>query len=365
MPRQIKTVKPFLKTSSALDLHFHGAYGVDFMNTESTDLSALKQLSKKLLTKGVGGICATTLSASRETLLPAVEMLGKWCESRVHQPGTKVIGIHLEGPFLHPDFKGAHPKDAIVPFTFEYWNELWDISRGSLKIVTLAPECLDDETLFKLCKSAQKRNIKLNLGHSKATETEAQKAFQAGFSGITHLWNALYFHHRNAGALGAALHFLDPSLKGRPQKKSFSIELIPDQIHLSTSTLEMSLKLFKEHICFVSDAAPATGCKEGSIHSFGDLKCIYKNGASRIAGTDHLAGGGKLLPEMVKDLLHSTTALYAPHLSSNPLLEHQRKKLIQYTNAMSKSPLKTMGLQKTLNLPEITWYLDKKGNVTL
>jgi N-acetylglucosamine-6-phosphate deacetylase len=363
-----KTVKPKLisRTSSAVDLHFHGAFGVDFMNT---DLDSLKNLSQRLHDNGVSAICATTLSAPEKDLKSAVATLGRWTESRKYQPGCKVLGLHLEGPFLNPEFAGAHPKGAIRPFTFLELEDLWDTSQGTLKILTLAPETLLDTDLRKLGQWAKKRRVRLSLGHSKATESEAASAFSAGFSGITHLWNALHYHHREAGAAGAA--FLNEQVL---------VELIPDFQHLAPTFLEQSMDLFKDRVCLVSDAAPSAGMPEGEPCSFGHLTCMFSRGASRLHSNDPtqitpLAGGGKLLPEMVKHWIENRPNRITSHSTqpSRPApiarMADRKKFLAVLGKAMSATPLKALSLtpsaQKAAsNTSKIHWYQHRDGSLS-
>lgn len=277
MPRPTKRVKSF----GAIDLHFHGAFGIDLMSAKPAELDSL---SASLAEKGVAGFSATTLSASEKDLGEAVARLGAWIRSG-SAPGALPLGIHLEGPFLNPEAAGAHTPGILRKLRIEELETLWERSKETLHILTVAPETLDEETRRGLGIWAKKRRVRLAIGHTRCTASQAEQAFADGFSGVTHAWNALSYHHREPGALGAAF--------GR---RTTYVELIPDEIHVHPSFIDWTLALHPKGTFFVSDAAPAA-CTDGSrFHRFGDLECRFQDRASRLPD-GRLAGGGFLLPE--------------------------------------------------------------------
>jgi N-acetylglucosamine-6-phosphate deacetylase len=246
--------------------------------------SELDSLSAELAKKGVAGFSATTLSASETDLAAAVTRLGAWIRSEA-APGARPLGIHLEGPFLNSEAAGAHPPGILRKLRMTEIEKLWTASRETLHILTVAPETLDDETRTALATWATKRKVRLAIGHTRCTQLQATTAFEAGFSGVTHAWNALSYHHREPGALGAAL--------GR---KNTFVELIPDEVHVHPSFIDWTLALHPKGTFFVSDAAPAA-CTDGThYHRFGDLECRFQDRASRLPD-GRLAGGGFLLPD--------------------------------------------------------------------
>ncbi len=241
-------------------------------------------LSNELRKKGVAGFSATTLSAGRNDLRATVGRLGAWIRSGSAR-GAVPLGIHLEGPFINPHAAGAHPSGILRKLSMLELEDLWEHSKHTLQILTLAPETLDDALLRELGRWARKRKVRLSIGHTKCTKAEAEVAFKSGFSGVTHAWNALSYHHREPGVLGAAF--------GR--EKTY-IELIPDEVHVEAKIIDWTLALHPDGTFFVSDAAPAA-CTDGThLHAFGDLRCRMREGASRLEN-GALAGGGFLLPE--------------------------------------------------------------------
>ncbi len=220
-PKRVK-IKDLIprKTLGAIDIHFHGAFGIDLMSATAPELDFL---SHQLWAHGIAGFCPTTLSAPFEILSDTVHRLGKWIRKGKF-PGAKPIGIHLEGPFIHPTLCGAHPQKEIRAFDWKELLQLWTASQETLKMITIAPETLSTAQSIRLSQWAEEKKIHLSIGHSQATEKQAELAFQTGFKGVTHAWNALPFHHRNPGVMGAALG-----------KKEIYLELILDQIHVSAT----------------------------------------------------------------------------------------------------------------------------------
>lgn len=295
-------MKDRIRTLGAVDVHFHGAFGIDLMTAGLDDLNLL---AKKLGQAGLAAFCPTTLSVPFAELREAVRRLGAWISEFSESPKSPKfnesssksgllsaesaipLGIHLEGPYISPGACGAHPTQAIRKFKLSELETLWEESRHTLKILTLAPELLTSAELSQLARWAFKRSITLSLGHSQASEKQAESAFSQGIQGVTHAWNAMPFHHRAPGSLGAAL--------GRPD---IILELILDQIHVSRPVLEWTRQIHgNENICYVSDCVPAAATRAGSRHSFGrQLKIQFERGACRLE-TGELAGGGVLLPE--------------------------------------------------------------------
>lgn len=315
--------KPF--ATGLVDLHFHGAYGIDLMTASQAELT---RLASRLAGDGIAGFCPTTLSMPRRELHAAVERLGHWIrsverDSRIARP----LGIHLEGPFVSPKACGAHPPRAIRTLDFDELEALWRASRERLKILTLAPEELATGQLPRLARWAKARRVLLSLGHSRADEKTAEKAFRAGFSGVTHAWNALSFHQREPGALGAAI--------GRP---GVYLELIPDGVHVAPTVIEWTCALHQGPICFVSDCVPSGGTR-GGFHSFGPLKVRREDGASRTAN-GRLAGGGDPL---------SRTYLAWVRREALRLRISEAEIIRRSLRFVTTDPLKALGLRRVSN----------------
>lgn len=365
MPRQSRTVKNNLLASrrsgltsaGMVDIHFHGAYGIDLMRAQEPELDHLSAL---LWADGIAAFCPTTLSASSGDLLQAVETLGAWVRKLqtewhpdpARDPRAYPLGLHLEGPFINSGACGAHPAEVIRPLQFRELNALWDASHKTIKILTIAPETLSTADLKRLVKWASKRRVVLSLGHSRASQEEASAAIDLGFSGVTHAWNALpAFHHRDPGPLGACI--------GNP--KAY-LELIIDQVHVSQKVLRWTVELHtaqKGKICFVSDCAPAAATRPSGEHewvSFGPVKCRFENGASRLPGGG-LAGGGLLLSEAYARWVGTEAGETGKSIKTT---------LLNSIEYVSDSPLKALGFApRRFAKRRIQWSISSKGAISL
>jgi N-acetylglucosamine-6-phosphate deacetylase len=351
-----------------VDLHFHGAFGVDIM---SATIPQLDEMSQELQKRGIAAFCPTTLSQPRKELLSSVKKLGQWIrrKSTLHSGGAIPLGIHLEGPFIHPGACGAHPPHSVRPFQQDELEQLWTESQGTLKILTLAPEVLAADiagikkTLNQLKKWSHSRKIKLSLGHSKASQLQATEAFSHGFTGVTHAWNALSFHHREPGALGAAVG-----------KKGIYLEILLDQVHLSPTVIRWLLKLHSpEPICFISDCLSAGGMEpplaKGSLttptlpsYPFGPLKIQAKNGACRFKDGS-LAGGALLLSDSYCKWLQeeaATTGVSLPTIFRKTL-PHVTTHPLQVLGQVLGLPHKL--LAKLLEKRRVMWHIQSSNRI--
>lgn len=345
MPRRKSSVKSeqLGRSIGLIDIHFHGAYGIDLMAASESELDLLSQ---KLWKQGIAGFCPTTLSTDPASLLSTVERLGPWIRKRnsrslFRSNQALPLGIHLEGPFLHKACCGAHPPKTLRHLNLKELQTLWERSEKTLKIITLAPETLSSLEMGELHRWAKPKKIALSLGHSQADETQSKRAFAGGFRGVTHAWNALPFHHRSPGALGAALG-----------KSDVYVELIIDQIHVSPTLLDWTRRLHPANrLCFISDCAPAA--EQNQPCTFGPLQ-IYpsQDGTCRILGTDALAGGGKILSRSFCDWIGN-------QLNPNPqqLLKKALPSVIEAPLWALQIPL------QRLKRHQVKWFLDESGRL--
>jgi N-acetylglucosamine-6-phosphate deacetylase len=338
-----------LTTIGLVDIHFHGAFGIDLMSATPQKLNLLSNLLWK---KGIAGFCPTTVSAPKKILLNSVHRLGQWIRERsLDNPGAVPLGIHLEGPFLSSGACGAHPLKAIRKFSWEELQELWTASHETLKILTLAPESLRPDELKELGIWCRDKKVTLSLGHSLATAEVAENAFSNGFTGITHAWNAMPFHSRRPGILGAAI--------GR---KNLYLELIIDRAHLSPEVIRWTRKLHSPHpLCFISDCISAGGNGGRSKpskkwHTLGTQQVQFSQGACRLKN-GQLAGGGLLLSEAYTNWATAE----ATELGQSPW-----KVLKETAKFATQIPLEVLGFsKKVLSDKKVTWKVDLSGKIQL
>src|SRR5690606_29430246 len=151
--------------------------------------------------------------------------------------------LHLEGPYLNPEKRGAHPANLIRKPEKAEIRSLLLRAGTSLRMMTIAPEQFDDELIDLLLR----RGIILSAGHSNATFDEAMHGFRKGIQAVTHLFNAMSpFHHRNPGLPGATF-----------QSDTAKASIIADGIHVDYQTLAISKRLLGDRLFLITDAVVA------------------------------------------------------------------------------------------------------------
>lgn len=261
-----------------VDTHVHGGGGADTMDAGG----AVRTLAATHLRHGTTALLATTMTAPLEEVRAALQALAPLLHER--PPGTaRVLGVHLEGPYISPDRLGAQPAFTRPPALDEILS-LHALAR--IRLVTLAPEA---EGALALIPALVDAGMRVQLGHSAATYEQALAALQQGAQGFTHLFNAMSpLHHRAPGMAGAAL------------AHARHAELIPDLLHVHPGAIRAALRAIPGLFC-VSDATAATGMPDGAYRLGRQTvhKCL---GGVRLAdGT--LAGSTLTLDQALRNLV--------------------------------------------------------------
>ena len=222
-----------------IDLHVHGAGGADVMDAQNS----FEKIAKTLAKHGTTSLLATTMTAEKNEIEKAIHDLKPYYHTRSLQ-SSRLLGIHLEGPFINENRKGAHPEKMREATKTEilHLNSLVPI-----KIITIAPEIFHH---LDLIQELQNMFI-FQIGHTNATYEQTKSALNHGAKSFTHLFNAMSaLHHREPGTVGAALLHAEYA------------ELIPDLLHVHPAAIQLALKNIP-HLYFVSDATAATGMPDG------------------------------------------------------------------------------------------------------
>jgi N-acetylglucosamine-6-phosphate deacetylase len=269
-----------------IDVHIHGAYGVD---TNDADSEGLKKIMKGLVQEGVTSFCPTTVTQSHDVLIAALKSVAKVAREAVR--GTQIVGVHFEGPFLDEQYKGAQPLEFITKPNLDLFKEYEEASENLIKIITMAPEKDEDFELTKYCAS---KNITVSMGHSAASYDQTLMAVANGARSMTHVFNGMTgIHHRHYGLAGAA-HRL-AGVYG---------EIIGDGNHViwpAIYTLMMSKG--KYHNVLITDSLNVKGSKAG-IYELGGQKIeVRSNGSAYIVGTDTLSGSTLKVNIGIKNLV--------------------------------------------------------------
>jgi N-acetylglucosamine-6-phosphate deacetylase len=272
------------------DLQINGGLGLAFPELTSDDLPRLVELLELLWRDGVEAIAPTLVTCGVAELRQALSVLQR--ARSAHQPGRcRLLGAHLEGPFLAEERRGAHPGQHLAAPSLEALRARIDGFSGGpnadIALMTLAPE-LDGAA--EVIDALRAQGILVSLGHSTANESQAEAAFAQGVGMITHAFNAMPgLHHRAPGPIAAAA-----------RRGDVALGLIADGVHVAPSMAVLLQRLAPEQVVLVSDALAPYGLSDG-VHRWDERTLIVENGSCRLEdGT--LAGVTLPLLEAVRRL---------------------------------------------------------------
>ena len=271
-----------------IDIHVHGGAGHDVMQD---DPSGQADFEKALARHGVTAYLPTTVTASLDRILGALDRLGNAIsaeESGHSHIGARPLGIHLEGPFISAAKCGVHPTRYLVSPTPALFEKMWDASGGTLKMMTVAPELPGASETIRL---ARERGVLTSIGHSNATYAEAKAGIAAGAVSATHTFNAMRaLDHREPGILGAVL-----------TNEQLSADIIIDGIHVDPAVVSLFLKAKgQEKAILISDAISATGMPDGK-YKLGPFEVTVKGDRAELEGK--LAGSVLTMDRAVRNVM--------------------------------------------------------------
>ena len=252
---------------AGVDLQINGGLGLAFPELTPADLPRLLDLLERLWRDGVEAICPTLVTCGISPLRQALAVLR---EARLqHQQGRcRLLGAHLEGPFLARERRGAHPEQHLAAPSAAALAARIGGFEDQIALVTLAPEL---EGASAVIAELRRLGIAVSLGHSTATEAEARTAFEAGVTMLTHSFNAMAgLQHRAPGPVAAA------ALRG-----DIALGLIADGVHVAPTMAVLLQRLAPDQLVLVSDALAPYGLADGS-HRWDDRSLIVKDGSCRL-----------------------------------------------------------------------------------
>lgn len=270
-----------------IDIHTHGAGGHDVCDATH---EAIDVISKYKMEEGTTSYCPTTLTLSEEKLQSTMHAVAAY---RKEERYAKVVGVHLEGPFVSLEAIGAQNPDYARLPKIEEVATLNNIS--PVAIVTYAPELSNG---MDFTEELTRLGIIPSAGHSSATCTCIRDAEKLGLKHLTHFCNQMTpMHHREIGMVGAGL--TDDELL---------IEVICDKVHVSEDMLQLVFKLKnKSKIAAVTDSLSVTGLPDGE-YNLGGLPIYLKDGVGRLKHNGNLAGSTLRMNQALKNI-HEVTGL--------------------------------------------------------
>ena len=270
-----------------IDIHIHGTNGHDVMDGTQ---EALERISQSLTSSGVSSFLPTTMTQAWDQISTAFENIKKHMERQLSKDfrGARILGTHMEGPFISPQYKGAQDPSYIISPNFDlvkpYINQL--------KVITIAPEILGGLDFIK--KISETSKAVCSMGHTSASYQEAMEGIEAGIKSATHLFNAMTpLHHRDPGAVGAVL------------SSDIFFEIIADTVHTHPAILSMVADIKgTDKMILVTDAMRATCMKCGQYDLGGQKVKVTEDSARLEDGT--LAGSILKMNQAIKNVVVHT-----------------------------------------------------------
>ena len=252
-----------------IDLQVNGHGGIDLLTAK--DAEDVRKVSRSLYANGVVGYLPTIITSALSNAVRAIKLI----EEVRKNPGpgeARILGTHLEGPFISVEKRGVHPKEHIAKPDLNHLKAL--LNAGLIKIVTIAPEL---PGAIELIQYLVANSVVVSLGHTNATREEAIAGFNAGAKTVTHIFNAMP----------------KPPLDGTAQvaieRNDVAIQIIIDEVHVPNELVKETLAKVSDRFIVTNDPIAAAGLGSGT-YPFGGMEITVKDGqARRSDGT--LAGG--------------------------------------------------------------------------
>ncbi|MBW4646024.1 MAG: N-acetylglucosamine-6-phosphate deacetylase [Goleter apudmare HA4340-LM2] len=251
-----------------VDLQINGALGLAFPDLQAENSDVLGKICQFLWNVGVDGFLPTLVTTAVENIQRSLTVIADFLPSQT--AGAKILGVHLEGPFLNYQKRGAHPAEYLLPLTIDNIKRVLGDYAHIVKVITLAPELDPTSEVIPYLRSL---GITVSVGHSQATAAQAQQAFALGATMVTHAFNAMPpLHHREPGLLGAAITHPD-----------VMCGFIADGEHVSPTMLQILLRASHEQqgLFLVSDALAPLGLPDG-VYPWDSRQIAVTNGTARL-----------------------------------------------------------------------------------
>lgn len=266
-----------------IDTHIHGLHGFD---TSDNSPEALLEMSLALPEYGVTGFCPTLYPQKGEDFLKSIDAV---VAASGREQGAKILGMHLEGPFVSPHQKGVLSSEFMKPVDLNLMETYFAHARGKIAIMTVAPELKNMRDLALYC---TKKGIVLSAGHSDASYENMMEGIQAGILHSTHFFNAMRpSHHRDPGVVGAIM--IHPNV---------SCEIIGDGYHVHPAFIKLLMREKpSDRIILITDSLRPTEQKEGKMIANNE-EVFFKDGVFVRKVDGAIAGSALTMIKGVKNL---------------------------------------------------------------
>ena len=288
-----------------IDTHTHGAVGVDVNGATAEDL---EKISIFMASKGTTAWQCSILTDTREQT--------EWCigeflrHEKMEHNGADLVGIHLEGPFLAKEYKGAMPEHLLKKNDIPLVRHYQQLAGGKINYITISPEL---EGVQEMIPTLRELGIVVGIGHSGATYDQAMGAIAQGATVGTHVGNAMRLFHQH-----------EPAIFGAILESDVYCETICDGRHLAPGSVRMYCKCKGlDRIVAITDSIMAAGLPDGDYH-LGVNEVVVERGDAKLKSNGTRAGSTLTLDVALKKMLKwlpYTLEEILPTLSENPAKE--------------------------------------------
>jgi N-acetylglucosamine-6-phosphate deacetylase len=273
-----------------VDTHIHGAGGRDFMEGTA---EAFDVICRNHAVGGTTSLLATTVTDTLPHITEVLRFIDH-SQQRQNPPGARILGAHVEGPFLSPERPGVHAIDKMLHPTPEAVTALAEAG-GPVRIMTFAPEL---PGALRLLEELGARGILGSGGHSDAWDGEARAAFNAGLRRVTHTFNCMSMARKRGALREAGL------LEFALSEPEITCELIADGIHVSPTLMRMLYRAKgAAGICLITDASAGCGMPEGQPFVIAGRACVVSAGKAVTVEGHTLAGGVLTMITAVRNMI--------------------------------------------------------------
>lgn len=272
-----------------IDVHMHGGAGCDVMDAR---LDSLQRMAEAHGRHGTTTFLAGSVTASQEALEAVAHTVktAMKASEQLNWGGARVVGLHLEGPYLSAEKAGAQNPAYLRPPCRDEIQRLVDILGPGLRHITLAPEL---PGALEIIPWLREQGMRVALGHTAASYETTMEAIAAGADQATHTYNGMVaLHHREPGVLGAVL--------GSPE---VTAEIIADGIHVHPGAMRVVWRAKgSAHVCLVTDSGMAMDMPDGR-YVLGELPVEVKDGVCRLVDGGALASSTLGMDQAVRNMV--------------------------------------------------------------
>ncbi|MEA4826696.1 MAG: N-acetylglucosamine-6-phosphate deacetylase [Clostridium sp.] len=245
-----------------IDIHTHGGMGIDIVDCSEDELD---RLSRFYASNGVTGYLATVGTVSKDKITASLIKIKESMERG--NDGAKILGVHMEGPYISKEFKGAQNEEDIRKPDAQEFKEFSRLSGDNIKLITIAPEL---EGAIDFINTISKEGVVISIGHCGCSYETSIKAIDAGAKSATHFLNGMKGFHQH-----------EPSIVGAALERDIYCEMICDGRHLHPGTVKMLVKVKGvKKLIMITDSIMAAGLGDGVYDGF--IKVIVKDGDAKL-----------------------------------------------------------------------------------